>query len=150
MPEWFTAVAAVIALAGGIFGAVNGYRSMKRSSPIEETKKENSEKWKTFYSEKWDKTIERIERVEETVRHVDSERTQRKFEEIDSKLDNDHRRICTIIDTTKSQQRFLVLLLKSQQQALVHFVDGNHTKGLKQVSEEIQDFLLNEATRCDL
>jgi septal ring factor EnvC (AmiA/AmiB activator) len=150
MPEWFLVIAAIISLGGGAFGAVNGYRTMKRTSPIEEVKKEAHNKWKSFYDEKWDKLISEVEQIKETVRNVDSERNNLRFDEISRKLDNDNRRISTITDATKQQQRFLVLLLKSQQQSLVHMSVGNHVAALRQVSEEITDFLLNEATRCDL
>jgi hypothetical protein len=150
MPEWFTTLAAVVALFGGIFGAVNGYRSMKRTSPVEEVRKENHDRWKAFYNDKWDKLVERVDKAEEMLEHVDSDQTRKHFREIDDKLDNDHRRIGAIIETTKSQQRFLVLMLKSQQQALVHLADGNHRASLTALSEEITAFLLSEATRCDL
>jgi hypothetical protein len=150
MPEWFTGLAAIVGVLGGIFGAVNGYRSMKRTSPVEEVRKENHDRWKAFYTDKWDRIVERVNALEETVKHVDSEQIHLRFERIDEKLDNDNRKINMIIEATKSQQRFLVLLLKAQQQSLTHLADGNHKVALMQVSEEIQEFLLTEATRFDL
>ncbi|GHU52622.1 hypothetical protein AGMMS49975_08800 [Clostridia bacterium] len=150
MPEWFVGFAALIALGGGIFGAINGYRTMKRTSPIEEIKKEVHDKWKSFYADKWDKTIERIENIEETVRHVDSERTQTKFRDIDAKLDNDNRRIESLVNITRSQQKMIVLVLKSQMLMIQHATDGNHVDKMKDIEREIQDFLLNEVTRCEL
>ncbi len=150
MPEWFTGLAAIIALGGGVFGAVNGYRTMKRSSPVEEVRKENLDKWRNFYNDKWDKTIERLDRIEEIVESFDGNHAHERFERIDEKLDNDHRRINIITDNIKSQQKFLVLLLKAQHQSLAHLADGNHKTALMQVSDEIQEFLLNEATRCNL
>lgn len=150
MPEWMTIIAALVALAGGIFGVVNGYRSMKRSSPLDEVRRENTEQWKKFYDVKWDKMVDRMERVEDTVRHVDSEQTRKRFEELEGKLKRNDRQIEAIADTTKNQQRFLLLLLRAQQQSLNHLSDGNHAKELKEVSNEINDFLLSEATRCNL
>ena len=149
MPEWYLIAAALVAFAGGVFGMVNGYRAMKKSSPFEEMKKEITDKWKAFYNDKWDKVIERLEAVEEAVKHVDSDRTKRKFEDIDEKLDNDHARIKMINVSVRSQQRFLVLLLKSQQQILAHLAEGNHTGALQDIEKEIQELLLHEATRVD-
>ena len=149
MPEWFTTTAAVIAFCGGIFAAVNGYRTMKRTSPLEEVKKEMQNKWDKFYNDKWDDVKARLEKVEDIVKHVDSERTKLKFEDINQKLDNDNRRIKAIAETSRIQQQFLILLLKAQQQSLAHLSDGNHKSGLKQVADEIQEFLLYEATRVE-
>ena len=147
MPEWLVYFFAVCGGLGGIFAAVNGYRTMKRTSPIAEIKKEIKDNWDKFYNDKWDGVKERLEKVEDIVRHVDSERTKLAFEDINAKLDNDNRRIKAIIETSHIQQKFLVLLLKAQQQSLAHLSDGNHRSGLKQVSDEIQEFLLYEATR---
>jgi superfamily II RNA helicase len=145
MPEWFVISAGIVAFGGGLFGLVNGYRVMKRTSPTEELKKEQHEKWNKFLNEKWDKAIERLDKVEETIKYVDSDRTKKRFEGIEDKLDSDNRRLKALADITRSQQRFLIMLLKSQQQVLIHFSDGNHKNSLKQVSEEIHELLLNEA-----
>jgi hypothetical protein len=150
MPEWLSQLAVLVGLVGGIFGAVIGYRNWKRTSPVEEVKTEMHDKWKAFYSDKWDKMVDRVDKMEETVASFGGDHTRERFERIDEKLDNDNRRIGAIIETTKSQQRFLVLMLKSQQQALVHLADGNHKTSLTALSEEISAFLLSEATRCDL
>jgi len=160
MPAWFTILAAIVALGGGIFGGINSYRTMKKNSPIEEIKKEyqerdeelkreNQERWDKFF-EKWDKVLERVKWLEESVKTIDGELARSRFAEIEAKLDTDNRRIAALIENSKSQQRFLVLLLKAQQQTLNHMSEGNHTQDLKKVSEEIHGFLLDEATRCDL
>jgi uncharacterized membrane protein YcjF (UPF0283 family) len=146
MPEWFTIIAAIVALGGGMFGAVNGYRTMRKTSPVEEIRKEQHDAWKE-HEAKWGKCVERLDKVEEIVKHVDNDRTRRRFDEIDEKLDNDNRRIKLVAETSNSHQRFLVLLLKAQQQTLVHLSEGNHSAGLKKVSDEIQEFLIHEAAK---
>jgi len=147
MPEWLSELSGYVGFVSIILAAVITYRNWKKSSPIEEVKKEINDKWDKFYHSKWDDTIERLDKVEEIVKHVDSDKTNKKFVEIDAKLDSDNKKIKAITEATQNQQRFLILLLKSQQQALIHLSEGNHAAALKDISHEIQEFLIKEATK---
>ena len=156
MPEWYMAVATVVAFGGGIFALVNGYRTMRQSSPTEKLKKDIQKKWEKFYKHRWDAIIDRLEqseqrvqKVEDIVKYVDSERTTRRFENIDEKLDYDNRRIRAMLDTAHSQQSFLKLLLEAQMQSLTHLSEGDHQGELKQVAQKIHEFLFHEATKVD-
>jgi len=146
LPEWFYFLAAVAGLVGGIISIINGWRIMKRTSPLEEIKKESKDTWDKFYKEKWDKLIERVEEINSSAGHVDCTKIKERFDDIDSKLDKDNSWIKTASAIMRRQQRFLSLILKTEQKILMHLAEGNHKGELAAMSNEIQSVLLDEAT----
>ena len=61
---------------------------------------------------------------------------------VQEKLKNDHERLTKLEETTEKQDGELKLILRSQMAMIHHMIDGNNTNKLKEMQQEIEDFLI--------
>ena len=150
LPEWFIIIAAVVGLVGGVIGAINGWRVMKRTSPLADMKKEMEEKWLDFYRHKWDPMHLRVEKLTTAVGEVSGQMILEKFKELDGYMDRTEKRIRNVADVMSDQNEFLPLLLKSNHDVLMHLAESNHGDEMKTRAKEIQAALFDKATKPKL
>jgi hypothetical protein len=61
---------------------------------------------------------------------------------VQEKLKNDHERLTKLEETTEKQDGELKLILRSQMAMIHHMIDGNNTVKLKEMQQDIEDFLI--------
>ena len=61
---------------------------------------------------------------------------------VQEKLRNDHERLTKLEETTEKQDGELKLILRSQMAMIHHMIDGNNTNKLKEMQQDIEDFLI--------
>ena len=61
---------------------------------------------------------------------------------VQEKLKNDHERLTKLEETTEKQDGELKLILRSQMAMIHHMIDGNNTNKLKEMQQDIEDFLI--------
>ena len=61
---------------------------------------------------------------------------------VEEKLKSDHERLTKLEETTEKQDGELKLILRSQMAMIHHMVDGNNTAKLKELQQDIEDFLV--------
>lgn len=69
---------------------------------------------------------------------------------VQEKLKSDHERLTKLEETTEKQDGELKLILRSQMAMIHHMIDGNNTNKLKEMQEDIEEFLITgkiKATR---
>lgn len=62
---------------------------------------------------------------------------------VQEKLKNDHERLTKLEETTEKQDGELKLILRSQMAMIHHMIDGNNTVKLKEMQQDIEDFLIS-------
>ena len=66
---------------------------------------------------------------------------------VQEKLRNDHERLTKLEETTEKQDGELKLILRSQMAMIHHMIDGNNTNKLKEMQQDIEDFLITGKIR---
>ena len=66
---------------------------------------------------------------------------------VQEKLKNDHERLTKLEETTEKQDGELKLILRSQMAMIHHMIDGNNTNKLKEMQQDIEDFLITGKIR---
>lgn len=61
---------------------------------------------------------------------------------VQEKLKSDHERLTKLEETTEKQDGELKLILRSQMAMIHHMIDGNNTSKLKEMQQDIEDFLI--------
>ena len=61
---------------------------------------------------------------------------------VHEKLRSDHERLTKLEETTEKQDGELKLILRSQMAMIHHMIDGNNTNKLKEMQQDIEDFLI--------
>ena len=150
LPGWFTIIAAIVGLVGGVIGTINGWRVIKRTSPLENMKKEMETKWLNFYEDKWDPMKETVEKVKTAVGEVSGSMILHHFDEMDKYLKRTEIRIRNMAEAMADQNEFLPLLLKSNHDVLMHLAESNHGDEMKARAKEIQNALFEKATKQKL
>ena len=66
---------------------------------------------------------------------------------VQEKLKSDHERLTKLEETTEKQDGELKLILRSQMAMIHHMIDGNNTNKLKEMQQDIEDFLITGKIR---
>ena len=66
---------------------------------------------------------------------------------VQEKLRSDHERLTKLEETTEKQDGELKLILRSQMAMIHHMIDGNNTNKLKEMQQDVEDFLITGKIR---